>query len=588
MKKNVCRVILAVAMMVLGGLGAGDKKADAQMTTTVTIEEDGSGSRVMVAVLPKENRKQYLQGKNAAKFEKLAKQKCPKEFDYKMEDYKGGYKLTLTLSFDSIEDYEEKVNKIYKSSYTEPDVTFKVAQSPFESGMEYQENFDSGDLMQWFSDALSKADFLWWWNVSTMVDEDAQTLIYAGEEYENENGWSDTISVSNFEECYLSNIYIYNNSVNAQKIDRTVVFAVNKDKELSEELKGYIEAGLPEGAAGEWNSDNDYYTYYIVELGELEIAKVEAAMNSLLQTEKCSVAVSSADSKGSEAGMFTVGYTVEETTDIEAFQAAADEEGSVNGPVLCYGYAAGLAISDDGYAKYSDGSEQEPSESYSLYNDAVSDYFKSGDTVTSFSSTAVMSLLPDALEIRTELSADEENLARSISFIYDEMPDSAALEGICKKFEENGEADIKSEVSKEGIVLKATGDDADIEDFMEAVFGYETGDIKYSVDDSLFGAKKEFEYKEETSIYGMIEDEDRIKSIVVLPSGAKLEKDSRYDKYETDERTYEMDAENGAYKWRLEGQATTVLAIILLVAVVVVICVIVLAIVIIVVKKRRR
>lgn len=582
MKKNVCRVVLAVAMMVLG-LGAGNKKADAQMTTRVTIEEDGSGSRVMEAVLPKENRKQYLKGKNAGKFEKLLKKECPKEFDYKMEDYKGGYKLTLTLSFDSIEDYKEKVNKIYKSSYTEPDVTLKVAEGPFESGMEYEETFDSENLMQWFDDALSKADFIWWWNVSTMIDEDTQTLVYAGEEYENENGWSDSIQVSNFEECYLSTIYIYNNSVNAAKIDRTVVFAADKDKELSTELKEYIEAGLPEGATGEWNSDSDYYTYYIVELGELEIDKLEAAMNSLLQTEKCSIAVSSAD-YGTET--FTVGYTVEETTDIEAFQVIADDDGT-KGPILSYGYAAGLDISDDGYAKYSDSSEQQPAASYSFYSDEFNDYFKSQDTVTSFSSTVAMSLLPDALEIRTELSKDEEDLTRSISFIYDEVPDSAALEGICKKFEDD-DSNIKAEVSKEGVTLKVTGDDSDLEDFMETVFGYETGDIKYSVDDSLFGAKKEFEYKEETSIYGMVEDDERIKSVVILPSGAKLEKDSRYEKYETDERTYEMDAESGTCKWRLEGQITTVLAIILLVAVVVVICVIVLVIVIIVAKKRRR
>lgn len=586
MKKNVRKAMLAAAMVVIGALSLSAKKAEAATTTTLTVNEDESGSRVMEVVLPKENKKQYLKGKNAGKFEKLMKKSCPKELDYKQEDYKGGYKFTLTLSFDSLEDYRNKVGKIYESFNAEEDLIFEVGKEPFETGIRCRESFDSGDLLKWMSDAVSESGIVWWWSISSMLNEDTQTLVYGDEEYDNDNFWSSAISIDTLEDCYLSAIYIYNNSVTRDKIDRTVVFAVDEDyNSLGDGFKEYLESGVPEGVTGEWNSDNSYYTYYVVELGEMEIDKVQDAMNILLKTDKCKIAVSSADYS---TEMFEIGYTVEDTVNTEAFSETEDgESGLKKGPVLRYGYASELSISEDGMATYSDGStESISSASYSSFSDTVDDYFASSDTNTTFSSTVAMRLAPDAMEIRTELSANEDEITRSIEYIYDEMPEADDLEVICSRIKENN-SDITAEVSKKGITLQVKGDDSDLEDFMTDVVGLVENEIKYSVDSSLFGAKKEFEYKEEMSVYGMVADRDRIKSIVILPSGAKLEKDSRYEKYETDDRTYEMDMEDeDEIKWKLEGQISTVLAIILIVAAVVIVCAIILVIVIIVRKKR--
>lgn len=585
MKKNVRKAMLAAVMVMIGGLSVSARKAEAETTTTLTINEDESGSRVMEVVLPKENKKQYLAGKNAGKFEKLIKKSCPKELDYKQEDYKGGYKFTLTLSFDSIEDYKDKIGGIYESFDADEDLTFTVGKEPFESGIEYYEAFDSGDLLQWMEDAVSESGIVWWWQISTMLNEDTQTLVYADEEYANDNFWSSAIKIDTLEECYLSAIHIYNNNVTSDKIDRTVAFKVDKDYEsLSDGFKEYLESGVPEGVTGEWNSDDAYCTYYIVELGELEIAKVQDAMNSLLQTDQCKVAVSPADYS---TDMFEIGYTVEDTVNTEAFYDTEEEESSwSSGPVVRYGYAAGLSISDDGTAAYGDGStESISSASYSSFSDEVYDYFASSDTDTAFSSTVAMSLTPDAMEIRTELSANEDEMTRSIEYIYDEVPKADDLETICSRVKENNSG-ITAEVSKKGITLQVKGDDSDLEDFMADIVGLEEDEIKYSIDSSLFGAKKEFEYKEEMSVYGGVIDSDRIKSIVILPSGAKLEKDSRYEKYEADDRTYEQDTKDGEIKWKLEGQISTVLAIILIVAAVVVVFAVILVVVIIVKKKR--
>lgn len=585
MKKNVRKAVMAAVMVMTGALSVNARKAEAQTTTTLTINEDESGSRVMEVVLPKENKKEYLKGKLAGRFEKLMKKSCPKELDYKQENYQGGYKFTLTLSFDSLEDYKNKVGKIDDSFNPEEDLTFEVGKEPFETGIRCRESFDSGDLLQWMEDAVSDSDIVWWWNISTMLNEDTQTLVYGDEEYENDNFWSAAISIDTLEDCYLSTIYIYNNSVTGDKIDRTVVFAVDKDyNSLGDGFKEYLESGVPEGVTGEWNSDSNYYTYYVVKLGEMEIAGVQDAMNSLFRTDKCTVAVSPADYS---TELFEIGYTVEDTVDTEAFCDTEDEESSLKrGPGLIYGYASELNISENGTAVFGDGSTESINRSYSSFSDEFNDYLASSDTNTAFSTTVAIRLVPDAMEIRTELSADEDELTRSIAYIYDEMPEADDLETICNRIKDN-HSDITAEVSGKGITLQVKGDDSDLEDFMTDVAGMEGSEIKYSVDSSLFGARKEFEYKEEMAIYGAVTDGDRIKSIVILPSGAKLEKDSRYEKYEEGDRTYEMDVKDGEIKWKLEGQIFTVFAIILIVAVVAVVLAMILVIVTIVRKKGR-
>lgn len=593
MKKVLQKTMLVLAAVMVCATGI-KQEAKAATTTEVTLNEDLSGERVMEVVLTKSNKEWYLKGKNGKTFLNQIKKKCPSQLSYEVKNYEGGYKFTYKLSFDSLEDYEDKVLHLLED-YTSEEalVTLDLGEAPFSAGIQYQENFTSKEILHYFEDAVNEMDFVSYWGISDTFSEESETLIYAGETYENETYWGSNISVQQLESFYVSYLGIYNMSVTTDKIDRGVRFYFSKSmNELTDDIKEYLESSLPDGATGEWIDVDEYNCYYDVSLGEMSLSDLEAAMNSLLHSEDTKIVVENAQGEDK----FSTGVSVKEHVNVEAFMKEFEDSGDYvyyNGPIVRYGYAKDITASYDSESTYISADEEKSEETVSSnggYSDTYDDvnyYYDVFALSADFVTDVVQNYTPDGAVVTTRLGKTEKELERTVEFTYEDVPDESILSAMGENFKAVKDFDITTGTTKDGFTVTVKGDDDDIEKFTTDVIGFGC-EVRYSVDKLMLGAKKEFSYKETLTPYYVVNDLSKVKSVVILADDEKLEKDSRYDRYEKDDNTYEQDydEDDSEIEWKLEGESFTLQGYIMMAAVAVVVIIIV-VVVVAIIRKRR-
>ncbi len=261
-------LLVALVCMLTACSGSGSV-----VNTTVTINEDLSGSRTMVVQLDDSNFSSYFSG-TIDDLKNVIINHCPEELSYSFEEGDVN-SVTFTLSFGSVEDYSGKVASILGE---EPQIEISVPESLWANGIYVSESFTSRELLAWLSNVLVEEGY---------VDSSYQSSIFsAGDTFVAYNGQSE----STYEEIYLDRIeYLSISGIDVltdiESIDsykRTVVFHVPSESVSlkGSEIDSYMAGIVPQGASyeSEETSDGIDYTYSSEGLSLQELDAFDAAL----------------------------------------------------------------------------------------------------------------------------------------------------------------------------------------------------------------------------------------------------------------------------------------------------------------------
>ena len=176
--------ILAACLVLLGVGLLGDCTRQAQVTCEMTVEADESGQRVIQVELPESIVRRAFTGSERI-VERLMQEYCPRQLDWDVERENRQYRLTLTLSFHSLEEYCEKAQALTGKNMVQLNRTGAGMRVEFS----LKEYVTAKDFLQWLSDALVEEGYV----RRTEVNE----LFQLGQTYFSYDGKRQSVSGGN-------------------------------------------------------------------------------------------------------------------------------------------------------------------------------------------------------------------------------------------------------------------------------------------------------------------------------------------------------------------------------------------------------
>lgn len=193
MRGRLVAVLAALTAFVLTGCGA-------VLNTTLTLNDDHSGTRVMVATFVNDDSDQAKQAfaKPVSAYDDSIKKHVPDELSYKGIK-SDGKKMTATfeLSFSNADDYLSKVKAITGNDSAESNID--MLDSPLVKGVTAKESFSSGDLLTWVGEGLVEDGVLPedWAHENLFGGDGAKTVLkVGGKEYPSESTSMDVTQVT--------------------------------------------------------------------------------------------------------------------------------------------------------------------------------------------------------------------------------------------------------------------------------------------------------------------------------------------------------------------------------------------------------
>ncbi|KIR02004.1 hypothetical protein P261_00818 [Lachnospiraceae bacterium TWA4] len=140
-----------ILLIFLGGCTSGG----VELTTTVDLNDDGSGKRIVQFEVSKSDVENYFEDSIQSLNEQLSTN-CPNYLKLNFEESED-YRYSFTLEFSSLEDYKNKASEIIGR---EVKIDFIEPSSALEVGMNYSEDFTSAELLEWIEKLIAKKERL--------------------------------------------------------------------------------------------------------------------------------------------------------------------------------------------------------------------------------------------------------------------------------------------------------------------------------------------------------------------------------------------------------------------------------------------
>lgn len=148
MKKSLLFILMIFTVGVLTGCGA-------KISTTTVFHENGSGERIIYAVVDKSDEKNITGG--FQELETLLKENAPSCMEVNQVETEDGNSVIYQFSyqFSSIEDYNDKMEEITGEKHT---AVWNQVKEPFKNSIEYKDEVKTKDLVGWAVRAMEEAD----------------------------------------------------------------------------------------------------------------------------------------------------------------------------------------------------------------------------------------------------------------------------------------------------------------------------------------------------------------------------------------------------------------------------------------------
>ena len=259
----------------------------AEIETELTVDQDLSGSRVMIARISESDMESNVKG-TASDINAVVEANLPSALTFVPFTSNGdGYEAVFTLTFSDPEDYVEKAQELLNAGSVDivAEVIMERSDSPFATGVLIEENFSSLDLLTWVEDPIIAAGIAEESGRSDILNDYGNSVFVDGEEH---SLWSGSIYLDTLGESGFSSIYMettYDEAVGAW--DRTFHFRMYEDdyEKLSGAVDQYFSENLPTGAVlVETTDPSDYELSWDVTVTGLEASEVAAVTDQMLMT----------------------------------------------------------------------------------------------------------------------------------------------------------------------------------------------------------------------------------------------------------------------------------------------------------------
>ena len=274
--KRILIVLLFAAMAIF--LTACGVDVDA----TVKLNRDGSGERIMVLTMPKNE--MLLLGKvNTASVDSIIADGCPDCMKYVYNEDDKKIQAEFTLPFSSLEDYQNKLNTFCKKK---AEVTAEFDMSPFASEIHYSESVTTKDMLQWIPDLLVEKKVLNNRYRNSVFDQVSTKLYFSGSEYDCGSG---RLNVSEMLYCRIDSIDVYTVSAGGEKFTRLIKLNIpeeelNKNKEM---ITSFLEEAIPEGGFGAWEDGKDGVRIFTVTMQDFTADEMAKGMQKYTGSDAC-------------------------------------------------------------------------------------------------------------------------------------------------------------------------------------------------------------------------------------------------------------------------------------------------------------
>lgn len=288
---------LMLLLLILCGCGA---KTD----TSMTLDEAFSGSRVIRCTVSKNDLGKKITGGEPA-LDSLLTQSCPDQLSWDKSSTMTELTYTFTLSFSNREDYLQKVSALLGR---QPVVYFAAPNSIFSRGLHLKEDFSSTDLLDWARRAAVQQGIL---GEDTPLWEGGSTVLHYGDQ---QIITGETIELVSIEYFPVDKISIDTRLENKGRFQRTVRFQIPQStcNQLADKLEPYMQARVPEGGAGLWETVPTGKTF--------TITFSAASPQELTQkTGQALDSVASAQLDSQNTTLFSKRLAYEETLDLSSF-----------------------------------------------------------------------------------------------------------------------------------------------------------------------------------------------------------------------------------------------------------------------------
>lgn len=239
--RRAMQVALALATVIaLAGCGA-------VISTTMTVANDGSGTRVIVATLTGANMAKLTNGSTGV--DSSIRKHLPAELTYSgiTPQPDGGASVTLILLFASAAEYTQKAESLLaKGGDTSRKVDFSVSESVLLNGIVLNEDFSSYGLLKWMFDGLLHDGVVPQSEASNMYEIGTTVLNYGGASI----GQSGSYDYSGIVDNGFSSVSMATDIADSDKITRTISYAADPSKYAAHEalFNQYFAQATPTGS----------------------------------------------------------------------------------------------------------------------------------------------------------------------------------------------------------------------------------------------------------------------------------------------------------------------------------------------------
>lgn len=239
--------LLAGVILIFSGCGT-------EPSTQMTMEKDFSGQRSMSCTLSSNDISQINGGEAA--LDALIRQQCPQSLSWTKQTQNQNITYTFTLSFSDQQDYRDKIESLLGQ---ECYLLYAAPDGIFTQGVRLEENFSSGDLMEWLDDALVDSGLCsgepsFFSGGTSQVSIDGQVF-----------SSQDRIHVQELSYHPVNKITIRTHLTEGETFDRTISISIPESSysQLRESLQSYLNDLVPSGGSSHWENSAAGHTFVI-------------------------------------------------------------------------------------------------------------------------------------------------------------------------------------------------------------------------------------------------------------------------------------------------------------------------------------
>ena len=277
------RNLLAALILMLAALAMSGCKAGSSIDTTLAVNKDLSGSRVMKIAIDDSVFQENFTG-TIEDLQELVKTACPADLSWSYDDSEEIKTFTFVLNFTGLDDYQTKVSNLLGGEH---EITMEAPDSIWVNGVSIREDFTSQELMEWLKTAVVEAGFVTSDNAGKVFSMGNTEVVFNGESRAAGN----YVNVNTISYLKLNNVKLFVEVLDLSSYHVSLRFEVPESSMSvkGEEIRAYIQSVAPADSDQKEEALSDGGVAFVIGKQFIDRAGLESFCQSVFGSENASI-----------------------------------------------------------------------------------------------------------------------------------------------------------------------------------------------------------------------------------------------------------------------------------------------------------